>query len=709
MIWIATPVCLVHSQMQEICVDSDLVSLVGIYALIDKLSKYKHDVQLIRRDTYTEGISGITVLPSTDTRYERLTTTRTSIQRLYRYREYILESANRPSTPPSITTYERIYKYDASKVTIIGYIIVTLSTTIHVGRREEGGSVCISLPPKSRERREDIELAINNILSLMYKIIPTSTMSSIVSRWRLHIPNYRRLTWSDISLDLFRSSVLVDVVPGYRVYYVRSPHGTFLVDEWNKITSISDDKYRSIDIIYGTYDTTFHPIDMYVHDDIDVSSRPYEERISMIGMDIPTMLMRPSTPTDLYSFVIGRQSMIIFSNDSIYLWESTPTIRVYVGGSGTSLSLDDTDLTPINIGTFPGHIGEMIEVSGGKVIGTSTRPTPMSMSRINRLLSIEEDPISTDDLSGRTCKLYDKYVEKMMKYVYLYYRDMRATSIIDISNKIGHSYWATSTITTYSIGTSSKDIEKYVRESNGTIEGSSILGDDWQVDIVSSVADVPSTDALVIVRTIPTIDELSTYTAISISYVCMVVDHGTYERVRDSMERWGWTLDSNVPIDVDLPPLDPNCIVPLSIYMWKYKTMRAETVRLVYPPIHPGTISKIESPYGTLYRIGTSGPTTGSNDMSLLESIYIATSIQFRNMDKVAKILYILSHREPKIDVPLYLIPEDSWSMYQVVGNETLIYDYMTSRREGIVIFKNNRHWEPLAKKDVRGDLMYIW
>lgn len=701
--------------MQEVCIDQEFISSIGIASLIDTVSKFRFESLLTERKIYTGGISGISILPSTYITYEKRIDIRSVGHSLYRYREYTTESAENPNILPSLIMYSRSFRYrNYSKLDIKAVMEVSLTTTMFPdGRREEGASICISLQHK--ENKGDIDALVSHILGMMYKlkidkpaIIPM--MSSTIAHWRPQIPSYKRLSWMDVSMNLFSQSIIISPPMGERVFYIRSPHGTFLLDGWNRITPIDTNVSSSLTMILGIYSDVFYPTDIYIDKDVDVRTRSYSDRMYMIKeYNLPSIpiLENPQTPADFYSFVVGKKSMIIFSPTTTFLWEDIVLVRIYVAAGGIPMALSNNGLTPIaSISGLPSHAGDIVEVSKGKVISTSIRPSPMTIARVESLMQLDEDPIRMDDLSGRTCTLFSKYLEKTISLLYSYYASIGVTEILDISSNIGHSYWRTPNITTYAISPT-PEIARFVKESSAADEGSQIIGYNWEVDIVDE--DLPIVDAVNIIKTAVTIDELDIYSSTSNSFISMMIGDIEYTKIKDHLISWDWNLDSEYSLSEELLPIDKKCIEHLTLYIWRKKKIRPETVRLIYTPIRQGIISKLESPYGTLYRIGTAGSTTSGTDDSLLESIYTASSPQFRRMDKIGKTLYVLSNRIPRLDVPLYIIPPDSWSMYKVEGSHTYIYNDATPRDKGIVLFKNKGHWEPLAKRSLSGELVYIW
>lgn len=668
---------------------------------------------------YTGGVSGISILPSPEVRYERRIETRSTGYPTYKYREFETRREDPPTQSPSVTIYARNFSYNNYMTTLdMGSILsVSLTNTIYAdGRSEEGASVCVTMT--RRERKEDIDALVGGILRIMNKEMvdkPSITiplMSSTIAKWRLRIPTYKRLSWMNISMDIFRQSIMVSPPKGERVIYVRSVHGSFLLDDWNRITPLDTTSYSSLLVLSGTYSDTFYPVDVIIDKEVDVRSYPYRERLAIMRRyDLPNIpiLENPNTPTDFYSFVVGKSSMIIFSPDGPYLWQDIVPVRVFIGAGGIPLALDKDTLqaVTVNVANPSSHIGDMVEVSKGRVIERSQRPTPMTVTRITSLIQLEEDPITMEDLSGRTCALFTKYVEKVLSLLYSYYSRLGVTGVLDVSRDVGHSYWRTSGITTYAIS-DRKDMQRFMRESGAIEDNGVIVGDDWEVDDID-IGSVPLVEAVDIVKVPVSIEDLNIYSATATSLLSMMVTESEYVRTRDYLSSWGWTLDSEYRLSEELLPLNPNCMEPLILYTWRRTSRRPETIRLVYNPIAQGSVSKITSPYGDLYRTGTAGAITSGSDNSLLESIYTSIDPSFRRRDKIGKTLYIFSNPTPKLNVPLYLIPPDSWSMYQTSGGTTLVYDDLTPRPPGIVIFKNKGHWEPLAKRSVTGDLVYIW
>lgn len=136
-------------------------------------------------------------------------------------------------------------------------------------------------------------------------------------------------------------------------------------------------------------------------------------------------------------------------------------------------------------------------------------------------------------------------------------------------------------------------------------------------------------------------------------------------------------------------------------------------VRKIYTPLLPGKTSPIQdSPWGYLIRVGT----LGDKDTSFVHSLLEATDERYRSLDNISKTLLVSGKSNQIIrdillrDIPIYIIPSNTWNMYLKVEDTVETYTHPSTQRvPGIVLMNNKDHWEPLIKRTIGEDYQYIW
>lgn len=138
-------------------------------------------------------------------------------------------------------------------------------------------------------------------------------------------------------------------------------------------------------------------------------------------------------------------------------------------------------------------------------------------------------------------------------------------------------------------------------------------------------------------------------------------------------------------------------------------------IRRIYTPLAVSVTEDIVSPWGNVVRVGTLGTSSLGQDLSFVHAILQATDERYRSASTVSKAIYAQQARDilSSLPVPMYLIPETEWNMYSRNESGALLYPATLGtrieREPGIILFRNRGHWEPLAKRDISGNLRYVW
>ncbi len=127
------------------------------------------------------------------------------------------------------------------------------------------------------------------------------------------------------------------------------------------------------------------------------------------------------------------------------------------------------------------------------------------------------------------------------------------------------------------------------------------------------------------------------------------------------------------------------------------RTMIGDTlIRPSYNPLLPGQEEDIDTPYGPLVRVGVLQQMGGA---SLGHAILQASNPDYRSADDIGKSIFLASlPRDWQPSYTVYQIREDGWVRY-----------YMGDDDAGITVMKNKGHWEPLARRGLDGQLIYVW
>jgi len=698
MVLIVTAVGLALLQMQDLCIKHDLISIIGLHRLVKKLP-LTYTSHISEKKVYPNDIEGSRVLPSTSYSYTQYVETRMSRHPLYTIFEYERVEVSPPSTLPIETRYERVFKYDTNN----GQVVITLYTQ---SNGVDGGSVCIhNVVSKGVEKVVSslietmngmVDPHLNTIVSKMREIIPITT----------HFPIYRLLEWRDVSYTLFTTSTLVSMPQGEMVFYILSSEGTFLYDGVY-ITPINT-KPSSLTIMSGIWDGSFHPLDIHVSDTTILSGYTYDERRSMIQkyVKVTDDILTPTSKDDIFSF-FSTHDRVYIMGERRYEWNDRIHIRVYVGEGGIPFGIDGTFEKVEGTKDIPSHVGDVVDVADD-VVTVSPYLLPMSIDKIMTLLYYMRNRVTRDDITGKNCSLYTRYLERMMRYVYMFYRERGVEEVLDISSQIYPSYWRVEGMTTYAI-VPERRRDDFISTSRGYVDGDIFLGREGET-VVFDEPEIPSVQAVDIVLTLP--KDIESYVLMATEYVTTMLTETDHKKVEPLLSKLGLTKESSIPLytDISLTPRDPSCVERIILTMWRWEGATHEVVRNIYTPIRPGSRDGMETPYGHIVRIGTLG-ISQYGDTSITHAILEATSPKYRRMDTISKTLYATRHKYPSLKgYPLYMIPPTSWSIYTLT-KEGNIYKYepKTERAPGIVIMDDNGHWETLARPNINGTLTYIW
>lgn len=183
-----------------------------------------------------------------------------------------------------------------------------------------------------------------------------------------------------------------------------------------------------------------------------------------------------------------------------------------------------------------------------------------------------------------------------------------------------------------------------------------------------------------------------------------------------SLQGIGWSVDTDIYLDNErlLGQEEMMYSSAQRLLIFRSRTVTSEVVRRIYQPLVPSNIDTIASPWGQVVRIGVPAvASVGGPNISQSAAILQATDQQFRNLDTIAKTIramqYMRSRQQP--NVPVYLIPQDTWNMYRREDEDVLVYRALSGvvREPGVVLIQNRGQWEPLAKRDINGNLTYVW
>lgn len=693
-----TAVGLVLVQMQDLCIRHDLISIIGLHRLIKNLP-LTYTSSIIEKHIYNNDIQGSRILPSPSYVYTQYVESRMSRYPLYTISEYERVEVPPPSTLPIETRYERVFKYDTNN----GQVVITLYTQ---SNGVDGGSVCIhNVVSKGVEKMVSslietmngmVDPHLNTIVTRMREIIPITT----------HFPIYRLLEWRDISYTLFATSTLVSMPQGEMVFYILSSEGTFLYDGVY-ITPINTTP-SSLTIMSGIWDGSFHPLDIHVSDTTILSGYTYKERRSMIQkyVKVTDDVLTPTSKDDIFSFFSTHDRVYIIG-ERRYEWNSHIHIRVYVGEGGIPFGIDGSFQKVEGMKDISSHVGDVVDITDG-VITKSPYLLPMSIDKIMTLLHYERNQISRDDITGKNCSLYTRYLERMMRYLYMFYRERGIEEVLDVSSKINPSYWRVDGMTTYALVEKMRR-DNFIHSSRGYIDDDTFVGREGEI-VVFDLPEAPSVQAVDIILSLP--DNVEPYILMARDYVTTMLVEKDHDRIESILRNLGLSKESSIPLytNIKLLPRDPSCVERVILTTWRWEESTHEVVRQIYTPIRPGTRENIHTPYGDLVRIGTLG-ISPYGDTSITHAILEASSPEYRRMDTISKTLYATRHQYPSLKgYPLYMIPPSSWSIYTVT-KEGDIYKYgpKTERPPGIVIMDNDGHWETLARPNINGKLTYMW
>lgn len=184
------------------------------------------------------------------------------------------------------------------------------------------------------------------------------------------------------------------------------------------------------------------------------------------------------------------------------------------------------------------------------------------------------------------------------------------------------------------------------------------------------------------------------------------------EILLDTMLRLGWIPETDMYLTDELLMGKEEAMYSSAqrLLIFRQKLSPTEIIRTIYTPLIPSTTESIDSPWGTVIRVGT----LGDKETSFVHSLLQATNGRYRSLDNIGKSMYMMSVQGSiPTNIPIYMIPYDSWNIYYHAGNEMIMYSPLNIQGErripGIVLFYNKGHWEPLARPQIGSNLTYIW
>ncbi len=194
------------------------------------------------------------------------------------------------------------------------------------------------------------------------------------------------------------------------------------------------------------------------------------------------------------------------------------------------------------------------------------------------------------------------------------------------------------------------------------------------------------------------------------------------EAMLEILKGCGWVSDLDTFLDKELllGPEEAAYSRSQRLLILKPHVIPTATIRPIFTPLPRGQTLDVDSPWGLVTRVGIVGQAirTDSGRISFLHALLQAIDPQYRRLDPITKTMYVSSlvtqGRIPTVQSPIYLIPSMSWDMTSIDPNGRVItypsLNPQISRPPGIVLLQLNRDsWEPLAKKNIDGSLLYIW
>ena len=144
----------------------------------------------------------------------------------------------------------------------------------------------------------------------------------------------------------------------------------------------------------------------------------------------------------------------------------------------------------------------------------------------------------------------------------------------------------------------------------------------------------------------------------------------------------------------------PTQIPYLEPQRWIPDTFKIENQykRLVLGDIMPNSIEKVDSPWGHTSRVGILTYTNvWMRDVSFTHSIYWVLYPEYRSMSIIQQAIF---HTEMETNLPIYVIPEDSWNIIEYRNDGNIVYeanDPLQYRKPGIVLIKDT-YFYPLLR-----------
>ena len=176
------------------------------------------------------------------------------------------------------------------------------------------------------------------------------------------------------------------------------------------------------------------------------------------------------------------------------------------------------------------------------------------------------------------------------------------------------------------------------------------------------------------------------------------------------MLNYSWVVDYDSFLDKELlmghDAFEYSKAQRLLVFRYGYQANGYE--RVIYGTLGTDERESIDTPYGTLIRVGVESSILDPN-ASFYHSILYVTDPEYRRMSAISKRLRVFKMKGECPPLPVYAIPPDSWKMVSMEGGRIYEYNQFSDRQKGIVMFKNEGMWEPLIKTDIYGKDVYIW
>lgn len=350
------------------------------------------------------------------------------------------------------------------------------------------------------------------------------------------------------------------------------------------------------------------------------------------------------------------------------------------------------------------------------------------------IMALHLDPITLPDITGKTLALAHKYFSRMKEQVYNYLAGNGITDIGTIDPEVLHiNSWTENNLNVTVISERPEKILEYLRASNDvdtvTTDTGPVYyseGDCWKItvypitvrDYIYSVGD--QVQALVLDKIPEDLECVIDSTVQDQGYIAMIAPSDILLPVLTEFRSLGWTSETDMVLDRErlMSPEGVALSKSMRLVVLRKYEAKSMAIRNLYTPLGYGSTQVINSPWGTVTRVGTPFSLTQKDGVvSMIHALLQASSTSYRNMDKIGKT--VEANRVKRLGIstlstiPVYLIFQNTWNMVSPspTGDITVYPALNPSipRKPGYVIMQNLEHWEPLAKLSIIGELQYVW